>query len=158
MSAAPTRDQQRSRRARPVRAKTLNVRNFSKHALELGRLLYPPTGEPRPRVRGECVGGPRPCPWAGCRHHLALEVDPGNGSIKLNFPDVEVEEMVESCSLDVADRGPLGQRQVGALLNVVRERARQIEQRAHEKVRLASRHLPVLVDEDDREEVPDAAE
>lgn len=23
----------------------------------------------RPRVRGDCVEGPRPCPWATCRHH-----------------------------------------------------------------------------------------
>lgn len=23
----------------------------------------------RPRTRGECVGGERPCPWASCEHH-----------------------------------------------------------------------------------------
>lgn len=24
----------------------------------------------RPRTRGECADGPRPCPWLSCRHHL----------------------------------------------------------------------------------------
>ncbi len=26
----------------------------------------------RPRTRGDCIGGPRPRPWLGCRHHLGL--------------------------------------------------------------------------------------
>lgn len=29
---------------------------------------------PRPRTLGECREEARPCPWVGCRHHLALEV------------------------------------------------------------------------------------
>ncbi len=28
----------------------------------------------RPRTRGDCADGPRPCPWYRCRHHLGLEV------------------------------------------------------------------------------------
>ena len=28
----------------------------------------------RPRTRGDCVSGPRPCPWVGCKYHLALDL------------------------------------------------------------------------------------
>lgn len=28
----------------------------------------------RPLTRADCVDGPRPCPWVGCRHHLLIEV------------------------------------------------------------------------------------
>ena len=31
-------------------------------------------GLPRPRTRADCLDGPRPCPWASCRHHLLFEV------------------------------------------------------------------------------------
>jgi hypothetical protein len=41
---------------------------------------------PRPRTRGECKDGARPCPWAGCAHHLFLDVNADTGSIKLNYP------------------------------------------------------------------------
>ncbi len=34
----------------------------------------------RPKTRGECASGPRPCPWVSCRHHLYLDVDK-NGSV-----------------------------------------------------------------------------
>lgn len=53
----------------------------------------------RPKTRGECVDGPRPCPWYGCRHHLGN--DEHNGSVRVR----EIEDGEESCSLDVADRG-----------------------------------------------------
>jgi hypothetical protein len=28
---------------------------------------------PRPRTRGECRNGERPCPWAACEHHLLID-------------------------------------------------------------------------------------
>ncbi len=59
----------------------------------------------RPRTRGECKGGARPCPYVSCRHHLYLDVNPTTGTIKFNYPGVEPDELVETCSLDVADRG-----------------------------------------------------
>lgn len=82
-----------------------------------------------PATRGDCQGGPRPCPLVGCRHHIAIEVQP-NGSIVVGYPDRPVEEMTASCSLDVADQGPVTLEQVGALLNLTRERIRQIEAEA----------------------------
>ena len=36
-------------------------------------LLYPEADAlqaERPRTRGDCVNGIRPCPWVGCGHHL----------------------------------------------------------------------------------------
>ena len=83
----------------------------------------------RPRHRGDCAGQERPCPWVSCRHHLALEINPQTGSIKLAFPDIEVWEMAETCALDLADRGGMTLEEVGAVLNVTRERVRQIEGR-----------------------------
>jgi hypothetical protein len=81
---------------------------------------------PRPRTRADCKDGPRPCPWAGCRHHLYLDVT-RYGGIRLNFPDVPVERMSRSCSLDELDRPyPRTLDEIGKLINTTRERVRQI--------------------------------
>lgn len=84
------------------------------------------TPDERPRTRAECVGGARPCPWIACRHHLALDVDPVTGSIKLNHPDREPWDLAETCSLDVADRGETEVRAIGDMINVSRARVDQI--------------------------------
>lgn len=81
----------------------------------------------RPRTRADCADGPRPCPWVGCRHHLYIEVNPTTGTLKLVHPDKEPWELEETCSLDVAERGGLTLEDTGRLLNVTRERMRQIE-------------------------------
>jgi DNA-binding XRE family transcriptional regulator len=57
----------------------------------------------RPVTRADCVDGPRPCPWAGCRHHLFATILP-SGAIKPDHPGLEVWEMEASCSLDLADQ------------------------------------------------------
>jgi len=88
----------------------------------------------RPHRRQECETGPRPCPHVSCRHHLYLDVNPQTGTIKLNFPDLEVWELGVSCALDVADNGGAAIDRVGELLNVTRERVRQIETRALSKL------------------------
>lgn len=93
----------------------------------------------RPRVRGDCMDAPRPCPWVACKYHLYLDVDPKHGSIKFNFPDLEPWELRETCALDVAgppdDPRPRHLVTVGELMNVTRERVRQIEQRAMRRAR-----------------------
>jgi len=99
----------------------------------------------RPQTRGDCAGGPRPCPWVSCRHHLYLDVD-DNGSVKLNFPHLEPDQLKESCSLDVADRMAsmgswLQAVDVGDLVNVNRERVRQIEFKALRKLINSAGHL-----------------
>ena len=89
----------------------------------------------RPRTRAECIDSFRPCPFASCRHHLYLEVNEITGGIKLNFPDRELDELEESCSLDVADKGEHTLLQVGGFLDLTRERIRQLEGKALRTVR-----------------------
>jgi hypothetical protein len=88
----------------------------------------------RPRRREQCAEVPRPCPHVSCRHHLYLDVNPQTGTIKLNFPDLEVWELGVSCALDVADLGGTAIETVGNFMNVTRERIRQIETRALAKL------------------------
>ena len=123
-----SRDQRRSRRKRAVRAKTINTSRLAKSALELGRRLQPEFLVTRPRTRGDCSAIARPCPFVSCRYHLYLDVSPRTGSIKLNFPDLEVWDLSHSCALDVAEHGPLNAEQLGVVMNLTRERIRQLQQ------------------------------
>lgn len=128
---AITREMRRSRRRRLVRARTVNVKRMTKRDLEIGRLLYPPEEDvERPATRADCAGGVRPCPFVSCAHHLYLEVHPRTGNIKLNFPDLEPDELTHSCALDVADLGGRTLEQTADVMNVTRERVRQIEFKA----------------------------
>lgn len=83
----------------------------------------------RPRTRGECANGVRPCPWAGCRHHLLLSVGRA-GSLMYAGPARCPSELGDTCALDVAERGDSTLEQVGQALRVTRERARQLEEDA----------------------------
>ena len=129
-----TREQRRSRRKRDVRARTISVKRMTKRELEIGKLLYPETDYYKPKTRAECAEGPRPCPYVSCKHHLFIDVSPRTGAIKLNFPDLEVWELGESCALDVADRGGTTLEDVGAIMNLTRERIRQVEVKALAKL------------------------
>ncbi|MCL2825381.1 MAG: hypothetical protein FWD57_15425, partial [Polyangiaceae bacterium] len=122
-----TREQRRSRRKRDVRARTISVKRMTKRELEIGRLLYPETGYWKPRTRADCAHSVRPCPFVSCKFHLFIDVSETSGAIKLNFPDLEVWELGESCCLDVADRGGTTLEDVGAIMNLTRERIRQLE-------------------------------
>lgn len=96
----------------------------------------------RPRERAECATGPRPCMFISCKHHLYLDVNPSTGSIKLNFPDKEVWELQNTCALDVADRGGITLEEVGAIMNLTRERIRQVETRGLLKLRAIAEDEP----------------
>jgi hypothetical protein len=130
-----TREQRRSRRKRAVRARTISVKRMTKRELEIGRMMFPESEEmERPRTRAECAEGMRPCPYVSCKHHLFLDVSSRTGAIKLNFPDIDVENMTESCALDVSDRGGTTLEEVGAIMNLTRERIRQLEVKALAKL------------------------
>jgi hypothetical protein len=129
-----TREQRRSRRKREIRARTISVKRMTKRELEIGRLLYPEHDYEKPRTRSECLDGARPCPFVSCKHHLYLDVSSRTGAIKLNFPDLEVWEMTETCALDIADRGGTTLEEVGAIMNLTRERIRQVEVKALAKL------------------------
>jgi hypothetical protein len=135
---AITREQRRSRRKRDVRARTISVKRMTKRELEIGRLLFPEDDYWKPRTRAECLDGPRPCPFVSCKHHLFIDVSARTGAIKLNFPDLEAWEMTESCALDVADRGGTTLEDVGAIMNLTRERIRQVEVKALAKLEALS--------------------
>ncbi|MCL2779275.1 MAG: hypothetical protein FWD73_14865 [Polyangiaceae bacterium] len=167
-----TREQRRSRRKREVRARTISVKRMTKRELELGRVLYPDVDNiNKPRERADCASGERPCPFVSCKHHLFLDVSARTGAIKLNFPDLEVWEMNETCALDVADRGGTTLEEVGAIMNLTRERIRQVEVKGLAKLQalgdmtalrdyveegpVGKRRLPVLTKSDDEEDSED---
>ncbi|MCL2724425.1 MAG: hypothetical protein FWD69_08310 [Polyangiaceae bacterium] len=170
-----TREQRRSRRKREVRARTISVKRMTKRELELGRMLYPEVDDiEKPHARVECANGARPCPFVSCKHHLFLDVSARTGAIKLNFPDLEVWEMNETCALDVADRGGTTLEEVGAIMNLTRERIRQVEVKGLAKLQalrdmnalrdyvdegpVGKRRLPVLTKSDDEDESVDEDE
>ena len=137
------------------RATTVSMRRLGKRMLAAERREYPPSMTARydrPTTRLDCLPGglnaERPCPFASCQHHLALDVNERNGNIKLNFPDVEVWEMTETCALDVADEGESTYEEIGALVNLTRERSRQIIDQALGTLRVPMAALDALPDQD----------
>jgi Sigma-70, region 4 len=141
----------RRRRTRP-RSKTIAMKRLTREELRIGALLYPPVDVPRPQTRSECHQHVRPCPWVACKHHLYLDVNPETGSIKLNFPDLEPWELQDTCALDVAERGGITLEEVGEIMNLTRERIRQVEVRGLRKIRARSpspEELGALTPEDD---------
>ena len=129
LSDSPEMDDETGRRRRRNRARahTISIRRLSKAELNRGRVLYPESEYWKPKSRAECVDMERPCPFVSCKYHLYIDVHPVRGSIKLNFPDVDVWEMTETCSLDIADRGGITLEEVGEIMNLTRERVRQVE-------------------------------
>ncbi|MGO9288000.1 MAG: sigma factor-like helix-turn-helix DNA-binding protein [Polyangia bacterium] len=122
-------------RAGRFRSKTIAPKRLTRDEKRLAQELVYPEDVERPRTRADCQNMPRPCPFVSCEHHLYLDVNPDSGAIKLNFPQLEVWEMAETCSLDVADRGGITLEDVGAILNLTRERIRQVEVRGLVKIR-----------------------
>lgn len=97
----------------------------------------------RPRTRGDCVDGPRPCPWVSCEHHLLLGVltTHSNGSLTEDDAVAALETMPETCALDVADRAGATLEDVGLVFGVSRERIRQIEAKALKAIKRAAEPL-----------------
>ena len=79
-----------------------------------------------PKTRGDCVDAPRPCPWGGCRYWLPLQrmVDAGKKT-----------ERETNCALDIADEGHHTLEEISTVLGVTRERVRQIEAIALNKLK-----------------------
>jgi hypothetical protein len=127
----------RRRRTRP-RSKTIAMKRLTREELRVGALMYPPVDIPRPTTRDECRGEARPCPWVACKHHLYLDINPETGSIKINFPDLEPWELKHTCALDVAERGGITLEEVGEIMNLTRERIRQVEVRGLLKLKMGS--------------------
>ncbi len=88
---------------------------------------------PRPRTRGECVDGPRPCPWLSCRHHLGLVRVLKTGELRLQARSLE--QLVETCALDAADNGEHNASDLADLLGVSRKTVHEEIASALSKVR-----------------------
>jgi hypothetical protein len=117
-----------------ARAKTLNLRKQSRRRQQEARtddMFHVALDALRPRHREDCLTGDnaaRPCPWVGCRHHMALSVDEESGNIKETFPHLEIlsnpegaglrvlEGLVGTCVLDICDKVDGGIGGIGGLL------------------------------------------
>jgi hypothetical protein len=119
------------RRARSEQAHRITKEFVDRMRMEYPESEHPHAGHGKPATRGECIsrglGTPDlPCPYVSCVHHAAIAVEDG-GSIRHSFPDRDPDDARETCTLAVADRGGATLDEVASVLNVVRERARQIE-------------------------------
>ena len=106
----------------------------------------------RPKNRGDCVKGLRPCPFISCKWHLIWEL-PGKErcdifSLSDNAVVDYILSMGETCVLDVADTREATLEEIGSLFHVTRERVRQIEAKALRKLRhpIRSRKLRNFLD------------
>lgn len=135
--AGESRKVRRRRRDRP-RSRTIAMKRLTREEIRQGALLLPFMEYERPVTRSECSGGLRPCPFVSCKYHLYLDVNPETGSIKLNFPHLDVWEMQDTCALDVAERGGITLEEVGEIMNLTRERIRQVEVRGLFKLRMSA--------------------
>lgn len=96
----------------------------------------------RPKIRADCKGGPRPCPWIMCRWHAIWSLNDSSKPIlmpgeKPKHPlmkktDEEIlarmDRLRQTCIMDVIDMGGVTLEEIGDnVLLVTRERVRQIE-------------------------------
>mgnify|MGYP001218750701 CR=1 FL=1 len=82
----------------------------------------------------EAIVRSRPCLFVSCSASLYLDVQKSK-SLRINFPDLEPDQMVKSCVLDIADGGGLVLEDVAETMNLTRERIRQIEEAVFKRLR-----------------------
>jgi hypothetical protein len=153
---SPPPDDKPRQRARTMSRKEM-ARMFRQQAATGGvdpelQALMAELDATRPKVRGDCVEGQRPCPYVSCKYNLYVDVNPRTGSVKMNFPDKELWELNETCALDVADRQGITLEEVGVIMNLTRERVRQLEMRGLSKLRVIADDEPrtqAQIDADD---------
>ncbi len=99
-----------------------------------------------PKRRSECLNRKRPCPWVRCTHHFIWLL----WDRLRDKSDDEIADCISrirySCVLDTVDNhGQMTLEQIGQLLNLTRERIRQIEKKAITRARKPTiRRAPIL--------------
>src|SRR5882672_11144019 len=146
LQAPPLEAEQPRQRARTMSRKEM-ARQFRQQVAAGGidpelQTLMAEMEASRPKSRADCGTGPRPCPYVSCKYNLFVDVNPRTGSVKMNFPDKELDEIGDTCALDVADRGGITLEEVGAIMNLTRERVRQLETRGLTKLRVIADDEP----------------
>ena len=119
------------------RSRTIATKRLSKDELALAEELSAVEVD-RPAYRSQCANGVRPCPYVSCKHHLYLDVNERTGSIKLNFPDREVDELPATCALRVAQHGGRTLDAVAEVMALTRQRLSQLEDRILDKIRVTA--------------------
>ena len=97
----------------------------------------------RPRTWGECIEralgtASRPCGYLRCKHNLLVDVDGRTGSYKVTWPHLASGSYGDeygaypqhTCALRVAEQGGMTLDEIGSVMNLTRERVRQIETKA----------------------------
>lgn len=102
-----------------------------KHVLAMSEIIQDLDGE-APKIRAECINGPRPCPWIRCKWHAIWYIKAVKSSRPFRaLSDQQIVDIIAgmeySCVLDVCDQGGATLDLVGEVLQTTRERIRQIE-------------------------------
>lgn len=87
----------------------------------------------KPITRADCENIPRPCPFVSCRYNLYAD-HMESGKFKKNFKNKEPHQMKSSCALDIADEGEHDLHEISLIVDLSKERVRQITEQALIKV------------------------
>lgn len=141
------REYERAERQRRVlrltpRARTVSIKRMRSSQLRSDEAETIEHTE-RPRTWGECLEralgtASRPCGYLRCKHNLLVDVDGRTGSYKVTWPHLAVGAYGDeygaypqhTCALRVAEQGGLTLDEIGQVMNLTRERVRQIETKA----------------------------
>jgi hypothetical protein len=111
--------------------------------------VYAPAPGWRPVTRADCAQVPRPCPYVSCSQHNYLDVIASDSNraprIRLNHPGLEPHEMVDSCALDVAERGEHTLEEVAEATGMSPQRVDQISAAALVTLRTPAAHIRAVV-------------
>ena len=142
-----TREYERAERQRRVlrltpRARTVSIKRMRTSQLRADEAETIEHTE-RPRTWGECLEralgtASRPCGYLRCKHNLLVDVDGRTGSYKVTWPHLASGSYGDeygaypqhTCALRVAEQGGLTLDEIGSVMNLTRERVRQIETKA----------------------------
>lgn len=92
----------------------------------------------RPKTRRDCIDGPRPCPYVGCRYHLASYDAYTEDRIDVNLSILYGGG--DTCALDVADRGSHSLSEVAEKLGgISKQRVHEISREALRKLRIGGK-------------------